>query len=166
VLLLDEGRRTSVIILRLRLVNLSSRGRWRGGDRRRWRGGVTARAERGFRRFAGRGSSSLVSQALWLSSVFTEWWVSLLISVCMSWCPRFSIAGLPPSAGSAGAGEREARGAWRYSSLIGVAECLRRTSRCASLKGWGEDAVRDVFRQQPVPQDFQNGGTHEATSYL
>jgi hypothetical protein len=59
---------------------------------------------------------------------------------------------------SAGAEElREARDAWRYSSLIGVAECLRRTSRCVSLKGWGEDAVRDVFRQQPVPQDFQNG---------
>jgi hypothetical protein len=25
-----------------------------------------------------------------LSSVFTEWWVSLLVSVCRSWCPRFS----------------------------------------------------------------------------
>jgi hypothetical protein len=32
------------------------------------------------------------------------------------------------------------------SSLIGVAECLRWTSDCASLGGWGEDVVRDVFR--------------------
>ena len=60
-----------------------------------------------------------------------------------------------PSARSARAEEsREARDVWRYSSLIRVAKYLRRTSRCASLKGWGEDAVRDVFRQQPIPQDF------------
>jgi len=35
-------------------------------------GGVVAGAARGFRRFADRGSSSLVLQALCLSSVFTE----------------------------------------------------------------------------------------------
>ena len=81
--------------------------------------------------------------------------MSLLISVYMSWCPRFSVVGLLPSAGSAGAEEREARDTWRYSSLNVVTECLRRTSRCASLKG--EDAVRDVLRQQHDPQDFQNG---------
>jgi hypothetical protein len=40
-----------------------------------------AGAERSSRRFAGRRSSSHVSQ---VSSVFTEWWVSLLISVCAS----------------------------------------------------------------------------------
>jgi hypothetical protein len=56
-------------------------GDTRRRDRRRWRGAVMAGAERGSRRFAGRGSSSHVSQ---VSSVFTEWWVSLLISVCVS----------------------------------------------------------------------------------
>jgi hypothetical protein len=106
--------------------------------------GVTARTERGFRLLAGCGSSSLVSQALWLLSVFAEWWVSLLISVCASWCRCFRVAG--SSAGLAVAEElREARDAWQCSSLIGVAEWLRRTSRCTWLKGWGEDAVRDVF---------------------
>ena len=60
--------------------------------------------------------------------------------------PCFRVAGSPSSAGSAGAEEfREARNEWQCSSLIGAAECLRRTSRCAWLKGWGEDAVRDVF---------------------
>ena len=58
--------------------------------------GVAAGAAR---RFVGRGSSSPVSRELWLSSVFTEWWVSLLISVCMSWCPRFRVAGLPVATG-------------------------------------------------------------------
>ena len=53
---------------------------------------------------------------------------------------------LGPSAGSAGEEEpREASDPWRCSSLIGVFECLRWTSDCSWLKGWGEGAVRDVF---------------------
>jgi hypothetical protein len=64
----------------------------------------------------------------------------------MSWCPRFSVIGLPPSAGSAGVKEREARGAWQYSLLIGVTKYLRRTLRYTLLKGRGEDAIRDMFR--------------------
>ena len=40
---------------------------------------------------------------------------------------------------------RKARDTLRYSSLIGVVECLTRVSRCALFKGRGEDAVRDVF---------------------
>jgi len=55
-----------------------------------------------------------------LLSVFAEWLVSLLISVCASLCPRFSVAGLAPSAGSAGAEEREASHRnfiWKYFDL-------------------------------------------------
>jgi hypothetical protein len=58
-----------------------------------------------------------------LSSVFTEWWVSLLISVYMSWCLRFSPR-FPASGSSLRAGPGEAEGVWPSLSLIGVAECL------------------------------------------
>lgn len=108
---------------------------------------VAASATHCFHHFAGCGSSSLVLQVLWLSSVFTKWWVSLLISVYVSWCPHFCVAGLPLSTRSAELKEPwEAHDAWQWSSLIEVAECLRWTSDCAWLKGWGEGAVQDVFR--------------------
>jgi hypothetical protein len=40
-----------------------------GGDGRRWRGGVTAGADRGFRRFAGRVSSSLALHVMIVTGV-------------------------------------------------------------------------------------------------
>ena len=55
-----------------------------GEDCRKWRGGVTAYAKHDFYHFAGCGSSLLVSQALWLLSVFAELWVLLLISIYIS----------------------------------------------------------------------------------
>ena len=80
-------------------------------------------------------------------SVCSELRVSLLISVCMSLCPRFSVVVLAPRIGSAGADERRASVTWRFSSLARVAECIGSTSRCASLKGRGQDSVRNMFRQ-------------------
>lgn len=57
-------------------------------------------------------------------------------SVCISWCPRFRDADSPPSAASAMAEDsREARDVLWFSSLIGVAECLKRISYCAWPKG-------------------------------
>lgn len=58
-----------------------------------------------------------------LSSVFTEWWVSLLISVYMSWCLRFSPR-FPSSGSSLSAGPGGAKGVWPSLSLIGVTGCL------------------------------------------
>jgi hypothetical protein len=51
-----------------------------------------------------------------------EPWASLLISECVSWCPRFRAGGSLFSAGPSGAEEpREACDGWQSSLLIGVA---------------------------------------------
>jgi hypothetical protein len=63
-LVIDEGRRTSVIILRLGFVNLRSGGRRRFEGARLLEVERRSHGERGFRRFAGRGSSLLVLHVL------------------------------------------------------------------------------------------------------
>ncbi|KAG9231511.1 hypothetical protein BJ875DRAFT_444017 [Amylocarpus encephaloides] len=79
-LVIDQGRGISVTNLRLRAVNLelNGRGRPKGTRTVGRRRVVTVGAERGFRRFAGRGSSSLVSE---VSFGYLQWRVSPLISV-------------------------------------------------------------------------------------
>jgi hypothetical protein len=74
--------------------------------------------------------------------MLTERWVSLLISVCVSWGPRFSLrfpdSGSPPAAGLGGAeglGTREAAEVWLCLSLIGDAEYTGLTLDCAWLEG-------------------------------
>jgi hypothetical protein len=83
--IIDEGRRAFVINLRLRIVDLRCGGGQRhkgarlsdvAGVRPREVVGVTAGAERSFRLFAGRGSSSLVSPSVVIVIDFCEWWVN------------------------------------------------------------------------------------------
>ncbi|KUJ06432.1 uncharacterized protein LY89DRAFT_678704 [Mollisia scopiformis] len=81
-----------LLLFLLSISSLVVEGDPRGRDRRTWRCSY------------GRGSSSLVSE---VSFVFMQWWVSLLISVCVSWCLCFSRcfpdSGSPPGAGYGGA---------------------------------------------------------------
>jgi hypothetical protein len=156
---IDESRQMTVISLGLCIVNL------RCGGRQRHKGARLSELE--LWRVPAAGGWSRGRRCAWLSSLcrswvlitsiagvvmssmFTEWWVSLLISSCTSWCPRFPprfpASGSPHRAGPGGAegleGLREVLEVWQCSSLIGVAGCLGWTSDGARLKGTGEDAI-------------------------
>jgi len=128
VAIIDESRPTSIISLGLRVVNLrcgdsATRGRGCLGGALVFACGRWLESRQALRvAFVALLFIASIAGVV-LSSVFTEWWVSLLISVYMSWCLRFSPR-FPASGSSLRAGPGGVEGVWPSLSLIGVAGCL------------------------------------------